>query len=138
MVVPIDERCTYGGGLLRTVCGREAVALCVYCGAPFCAEHGERHMDYADVCVRRRCRRKYDDVHAHHDSVARRRYANRVSVCAHEGCEERTRHRCSHCLLDFCTEHVRERDVSAPGDTTRRTTRALVCEHCDARRKLWR
>ena len=137
MVVPIDEHCSYRSGLLRPACGRDALAICVYCGAPFCDEHGERHADYADVCSRRRCRQKYRDVHAHHESVAQRRGANRVSVCAHEGCQERMRHRCSRCLLDFCNEHVREREVGARDSTARRKARALLCEHCYARRKLW-
>ncbi len=135
--MPVDESCTYRGGLLRPACGREAVAVCVYCGAPFCAAHGERHADYADVCARRRCRSKYADVGAHRESVDQRRQKNRVSVCAHEGCEERMRHRCSRCLLEFCNEHVKERDVSDPLSATRRKARALVCDHCHERRKLW-
>lgn len=138
MVVPIDEQCSYRAGLLRPGCGRDAIALCVYCGAPFCEQHGERHPDYVDVCSRRRCRQKYVDVQAHHEFIEKRRHANRVAVCAHEGCQERMRHRCARCLLEFCVEHVRQQDVSDPADPRRTKTKALVCEHCQARRKLWR
>lgn len=123
---------------MRAACCRDALAICVYCGAPFCDEHGERHADYVDVCSRRRCRQKYTDVHAHHESIEQRRYANRVSVCANEGCQERMRHRCSRCLLDFCVEHVRQREVSSLDKAEPGKTRALLCDHCDARRKLWR
>ena len=96
------------------------MAACVYCGAPFCEEHGERHEDYADVCLRKRCRTKYGDVHEHQD------------------CRERMQHRCARCLLQFCDEHVGERDTIDTNNPKRAEVRALVCDHCHDRRKLWR
>ena len=47
--------CEHGGGLFRSVCGREAVAECVYCGKPFCETHGEKGPDFTDVCDRKNC-----------------------------------------------------------------------------------
>ena len=137
VVIPSGERCSSRLGLFGPACGLTAIALCVYCGEPFCDQHGERHSDYADVCSRRRCRAKYFDVHAHHESIEQRRGANRVAVCAHEGCQERLRHRCARCLLDFCAEHISERDVSNPDGSVRGKIRMVICDHCHDRRKLW-
>lgn len=131
-------RCTYGGGFLRRGCGREAVTDCVYCGRPFCGEHGERGDQYMDVCARKHCRRKREDLDAHTVWRARVETANRVSVCADETCEARMRHACSRCTLLFCAEHVREMRVR---DTTRQPAvevKGLVCAHCADRRKIWR
>ncbi len=138
VVVPIDEQCAHRLGLFRPGCGRDAVAACVYCGAPFCEEHGERHEDYADVCLRKRCRTKYGDVHEHQEFVRRHSNSNRMSVCAHQDCRERMQHRCARCLLQFCDEHVGERDTIDTNNPKRAEVRALVCDHCHDRRKLWR
>ncbi|MDA1062416.1 MAG: hypothetical protein O2895_05875 [Chloroflexi bacterium] len=132
------ENCTFGGGFLRSGCGREAVTDCVYCGRPFCAEHGERAAQYMDVCARKGCHNKLRDLEAHDAWKARVADANRVSVCAQEDCSARLHHQCSRCHLLFCGEHVREMRVR---DTTRMPAmevRGLVCEHCAQRRKLWR
>lgn len=136
--MPTDERCAHRPGLLRPGCGRAAAAVCVYCGDPFCGEHGVRHADYVDVCLRKRCRSKYADVHEHHEFVRRRSDSNRRSVCAHEGCGERMQHRCLRCLLEYCNEHVDERDTIDSMSPKQESIRALVCEHCHERRKLWR
>ena len=138
MVVPVEESCSHRGGLFRPPCGRDAVAFCVYCGAPFCAGHGERNDDYTDVCVRKRCRAKYADVHEHRDFVRRHADSNRMSVCADDDCRERMQHRCARCGLEFCEEHIAQRDTVDPNDPKRVEVRALVCEHCHERRKLWR
>ena len=136
--VTAHQQCTYGGGFLRRGCGRAAVTDCVYCARPFCDEHGERLADYMDVCARKRCQRKRQDLDAHNEWKARVEPANRVSVCADESCDTRMRHQCSRCRLMFCADHVREMRVR---DTTRNPpadVKAAVCAHCAQRRKIWR
>ena len=149
MVRSLVGSCTVPVGLLRRACGRPAMARCVYCGRAFCSAHGERGPDYADACSRKSCRAKVRDLSEHMQWKTRVSESNRASVCAHEQCEERMRHRCSRCLLMFCDEHVREMRVEtqprtgtgpaagATGGVAASAPRALVCEHCRERRKLW-
>lgn len=131
------RRCTYGGGLLRRGCGRPALIDCVYCGRPFCEEHGERGADFMDVCVRKRCQTKREDLEAHNKWKTRAEPSNRVSVCADERCDARMRHQCSRCKLVFCATHLRQRRVR---DTSRQPSvdvQGMVCAHCAGRRKIW-
>lgn len=133
-----EETCTLGGGLLRRACGAVAIAACVYCGEPFCADHGERGPDYTDVCARRECVAKQRDVESHIEWRHTMQAANDVSVCAAEACEDRMRHQCARCRLLFCSEHVKEVDAVDSSTYPAQRSRALVCEHCAARQKIWK
>ena len=135
--VIIDTACEIGGGLLRRSCGREAVAACVYCGRAFCEEHGERGEDFADVCSRSECRGKQRDLNAHREWRLRMQAANSVSVCAREGCTERMRSPCYRCRLIFCDAHLSQRAVIDRATDPPQKLRALVCQHCHDRRKIW-
>lgn len=133
----VEGTCTDGRAFLRRACGRPAVGACVYCGEPFCAEHGERGDDYIEVCRRKTCQAKFADVRAHQEWRTRAELWNRTSVCAHEECEERMAHRCQRCRLMFCSEHLRPRTiVERDVDGVRQQT-VLLCPHCAARRELW-
>lgn len=129
--------CSVALGLLRRRCERAATANCVYCGRPFCVGHGDRGPDYTDTCSRKVCRAKRRDVQEHLKWKQRVRESNRMSVCAIEDCENRMRHQCSRCRLTFCEEHVKVFRVVVHSDTANPSTRALLCEHCRNRRKLW-
>lgn len=133
----IDTACETGGGLFRPSCGREAVAVCVYCGRAFCDEHGKRGEDFADVCSRSDCRAKQRDLDAHREWRERMQAANAVSVCAQEGCTERMRYPCYRCRLTFCELHLHERNVVDRTKDPPVKLRALICEHCHDRRKIW-
>jgi hypothetical protein len=133
----IDEACTYPLGFLRRGCGREAVTACVYCGEPFCADHGIRGPDYQDVCKRSACSAKFEDLQQHLAWRAQVSNANRVSICAEPECAERMRHACSQCRLLFCDLHIGEHDVKDTRVMPARKMRTLVCAHCLARRKIW-
>ena len=124
--------------MLRRSCDRDAITACVYCGEPFCALHGERGPDYADVCNRRECVAKQRDVEAHGDWRRRVQVFNRVSSCAAEPCNERMRHECSRCHIMFCEEHVKEVDVVDHSARSPQRSRALVCEHCAERAPIWK
>lgn len=131
------QSCEFGSGFLRRGCGRDAVTDCVYCGRPFCEQHGERAEDYMDVCAARRCSEKLRDVRAHAQWRQRMSDSNRVSVCASEHCAERMHNQCSRCRLVFCPDHVREREVSDHSTQPPTKVLAIVCDHCVARRRLW-
>jgi hypothetical protein len=131
------ETCTYPGGLMRRACGRPTVTACVYCGEPFCDHHGTRHENYTDVCTRRACETKQEDLRLHLEWKARVTVSNDVSFCAQEECGERMRHQCSQCHLLFCADHVTEQDVAESRARGARKVRLLMCTHCVARRKIW-
>lgn len=133
----MEQTCTHPLGFLRRDCGREAVAACVYCGEPFCANHGVRGADYQDVCNRRSCAAKMRDLEVHLAWRLEVSHSNRVSMCAELECSERMRHACSQCRLLFCDIHVREHDVKDTRVQPARKVRALVCAHCLDRRKVW-
>ena len=133
----IDSACEIGGGLLRRSCGREAVSACVYCGRAFCDEHGQRGKQFADVCARSDCRAKQRDLDAHREWRQRMQAVNAVSVCAREGCEERMRHPCYRCRLIFCEAHLKQRDIVDRTKVPPQKVRALTCQHCHDRSKIW-
>ena len=132
-----SRRCTFGGGFLRRGCGQAAVTDCVYCARPFCEEHGERLPQYMDVCARKNCQRKREDLDAHTEWRERVESSNRMSVCAEETCDARMRHGCSRCTLLFCADHVREMRVRDPMQQGPSNIKSLVCTHCAERRKIW-
>ena len=137
MARAVSGTCSVTLGLLRRRCDRPATANCVYCGRPFCADHGDRGPDYTDACSRKACRAKLRDVREHLAWKQRVSESNRISVCALEHCANRMRHQCSRCRLVFCEEHVKDFRVIVHRGTANQSTRALVCEHCRGRRKLW-
>ena len=135
--MPVDDTCSSGGGFLRRACGRDAVGVCVYCGEPFCGDHGTLHPDFYEVCHRRTCVAKFADVQAHHSWLEAHANANSTAMCAHDGCQERMQHSCQRCRLRFCDEHLLDRTVTEHGlDGTVRIVQ-LLCPHCASRRTLW-
>ena len=133
----VEGTCTTGGGFLRHACGAEPVGQCVYCGAPFCAQHGELGEDYHEVCARMACQAKYRDVREHREWVRQHRFANATSVCAGDACHERMQHACQRCQLRFCTEHLRMAPVVDRRYRPPRRVTLMLCLHCGARRRLW-
>jgi hypothetical protein len=135
--VRIATVCEHSDGLFRGSCGRAAVAECVYCGKPFCEQHGEQGEDFTNVCDRKVCQAKLRDVNEHQAWKRRMLEFNRVSVCAHEGCDERMHHICSKCRLLFCAGHVREQLITNRQSDPPRREMVVICVHCRERRKLW-
>lgn len=133
----ITASCEHGGGLLRRTCGRAARAECVYCGRPFCETHGVQGPDYTNVCDRKNCVIKLQDVESHLQWKQHVHNANRTSICAHEGCEDRVHHVCSRCRLLFCEAHVREQMEVIRTKRPPRRELTVICFHCRDRRKLW-
>ena len=133
----IEGTCTIGGGFLRRTCGKTPVGQCVYCGAPFCAEHGEHGADFHEVCARAICRAKYQDVRDHREWIEDHRIANATSVCAQDECGERMQHEGQRCHLRFCAEHLRVRPVVEQRQGHTEKVMLMLCVHCTARRRLW-
>lgn len=121
---------------MRRACGRAATGQCVYCGELFCGTHGDHGSDYYEVCRRKSCVAKYDDVHAHQRWILDHRGSNDLSMCAADECRERMQHACERCRLKFCEAHLGEHMVPTSvigGDKEL----AMLCMHCIARRVIW-
>lgn len=137
-MVLIEGTCTFGGGLLRRGCGAEPSGQCVYCGEPFCAEHGEHGEDYHEVCMRSNCQEKYRDVHDHQAWIRQQRPLNDMSMCADDSCGERMLHACQRCDLRFCAEHVQRKEISEHTlFEGKKRVMLLLCTHCAERRRIW-
>ncbi len=136
-MVIAGSACTTGGGFLRSACGREAAGRCVYCGEPFCDEHGTFGDDFLDVCSRRSCRAKVRDIEDHNEYVERMSVFNQTAICGHPGCGERMQHTCQRCSLLFCNAHLRPRQVLERVQNPPRKVTLLLCRHCEGRRSLW-
>lgn len=133
----VEGTCSSGGGFLHRSCGRASVGLCVYCAEPFCADHGTLEADYYQVCQRKTCLAKFADVEAHHRWLEAHQSANRMSMCAEDGCQERMAHSCQRCRLRFCETHLLDRPVTEHRLEGRVRVVQLMCPHCAERRALW-
>jgi hypothetical protein len=129
-------KCTVKGGLFGG-CKELAIALCQYCGRPFCAQHGEILPDDQQVCSRKNCVAKRLDLEQHlvyKEVVAGR---NQRRQCGVEGCEFPPIGQCSRCQGYFCADHVAERDDYTYENQIRLPRRSALCQHCHERRPIW-
>lgn len=137
VMIQVGVRCTFSRGFLRGGCGQDAGGQCVYCGEPFCDDHGLHGEDYLEVCNRPKCLAKLDDVRSHQDWVRRMRAANELRVCANESCRTEMQYQCTRCRLLFCADHLRSMEITERRYDPPRQVAAVLCGHCAARRKLW-
>lgn len=115
-----------------TSCGANATAQCVYCGRPFCDKHGEVMDDGYEVCTRKPCVTKKQDLAVHllyKQSVLVR---NRERLCGLEVCVEEFERQCRRCRGYFCRVHIRmSQEVVPEGEPS------TECVHCQERRSIW-
>jgi hypothetical protein len=114
-----------------TACGATATAQCVYCGRNFCAKHGEVMDDGYEVCTRKPCITKKQDliVHlAYKEGVLQR---NLQRYCGLEICETEIQVQCNRCKGYFCLVHTR------PWLETVTEKPERTCAHCLERRPIW-
>ena len=133
----IEGSCTTGGRFFRRACGAAPIGQCVYCGAPFCAEHGELGVDYHEVCSRTSCRARYEDMLAHRVWLEAHSLRNATAMCAEDDCMDRAQHLCERCRLRFCDEHLSEGNVVDRQHDAPRKLRVMMCAHCASRRRIW-
>ena len=114
-----------------TVCGATATAQCVYCGRAFCPKHGEIMEDSYEVCTRKACITKKQDLQVHlvyKEAVLER---NLQRLCGIEVCETEIQVQCNRCKGYFCIEHTR------PWLETVTDKPEFTCHHCLERRSIW-
>jgi hypothetical protein len=118
-------------------CGAEAVARCQYCNRSFCARHGVVLDDGQEVCSRKECVAKREDLERHllyKDAVRR---LNEANACGVPGCQGEIEAQCVRCKGLFCASHVRRREEQVLENQVRVSRMATTCRHCSARRAIW-
>lgn len=116
---------------MLTNCGAKASAMCVYCGRPFCERHGEVLEDGAEVCTRKNCVAKKENLAVHmvyKQAVLERNLQRR---CGIDVCETAIEVRCDRCKGYFCRAHTR------PWTETITERPERTCRHCVERRPVW-
>ena len=116
---------------MLTACGAKATAQCVYCGRTFCSKHGEIMKDSYEVCTRKICVTKKQDLQVHmlyKDAVLQR---NLERLCGIEACDTALQVQCNRCKGYFCSSHTR------PWLETVTEKPERTCAHCLHRLPLW-
>ena len=127
--------CQLKRGLLS--CSGEAAGLCQYCTRLFCSRHGVVLEDGQEVCSRRFCVAKRNDLAKHllyKEAVLLR---NEASACGMEGCKRHLGGRCARCNGYFCGHHVEAREEMYLHNSVRLRRTSTLCRHCWARRPIW-
>src|SRR3970040_1966040 len=77
--------CEVKGGFFR--CKQAGAARCIYCGRPFCTQHGVILEDGQEICSRKSCVAKREDlvVHLAYKAVVDER--NQTRRCGLDGCK---------------------------------------------------
>ena len=123
-------------GLLSS-CGAEAEGTCVYCGRSFCKNHGVFLPNGEEVCSRKNCVAKRDDLARHLEYKDAVLVRNRQRLCGIDGCSNQFAGQCARCKGYFCNKHAEPADDPALDDETRITAPPRVCRHCQVRRAIW-
>jgi hypothetical protein len=120
-----------------SVCARDSVATCQYCGRAFCLDHGVVQHDGQEICTRKECVAKRDDLlrHLAYKTVVGSR--NDALTCGINDCGEELAAQCVRCQGFFCGFHVHGRDEPVLENRVKVVRTASLCEHCWARRGIW-
>lgn len=118
-------------------CNAEATGVCVYCGRPFCQSHGVVLPNGEEVCRRKNCVAKRDDLAKHleyKDAVLLR---NRQRLCGIESCNNPFTGQCGRCKGYFCGKHTDSTYERVFEGQARFDQPASLCKHCQSRRGIW-
>ncbi len=135
MARPQNQKCAVKSFL--SSCSADATAQCVYCGRPFCARHGVVLEDGEEVCSRKNCVAKREDL-AHHllyKEAALER--NRGRLCGLPACSEHFSSQCNRCRSYFCNKHVFVAPDSVNEGQPLPDRPPIICRHCHERRPVW-
>jgi hypothetical protein len=133
--VATSQTCAVRQGLFS--CSNAREGICQYCGRPFCSRHGVFLEDAQEVCSRKPCVAKREDLvrHLEYKRVVLAR--NRNALCGFEQCESPMSEECSRCQRYFCASHAHPREENVLEHGVRVSRRTTLCHHCWARRSIW-
>lgn len=132
----MNGACQLGGRFSK--CKAAAVETCQYCGKSACQQHLYYREGHEAVCTRKPCRAKHDDIQLHLQYKADVAKLNQSGLCGVPDCSPHPAFECSLCRGKFCSNHIRSRMYPFNNGYTVIDRPASVCDHCWARRKLWR
>jgi hypothetical protein len=130
-----NQKCATKGFL--SSCGDGATGQCVYCGRAFCSKHGVILEEGEEVCSRKNCVAKREDlaVHLSYKGVVLER--NRGKLCGIEVCAEAFASQCTRCRGYFCVKHVFVAPDSISEGQPIPDRPPIICRHCHDRRPIW-
>jgi hypothetical protein len=120
-----------------STCGDESVGVCIYCGRPFCERHGAVLEEGQEICSRKQCVAKREDLSRHlvyRDAVAS---LNNARHCGELGCGDELAAQCIRCKGLFCLHHVLHREETVLENSVKIRRMATLCRHCADRRSIW-
>jgi hypothetical protein len=132
-----SKPCELKGRRFGKACRQPSIGICIYCGRPFCVDHGVVQEDEQEICGRKECVAKRDDLVKHlayKDMVGR---LNEARACGIAGCREELAAQCIRCKGFFCVGHVHQRDEEILENGVKIHHMATLCQHCYARRGIW-
>jgi len=135
MSIATSRACHLKKGLFT--CGAAAYGACQYCGRPFCERHGVVLEDEQQICSRKVCVEKREDLARHFVFRAEVHQRNEDAACGQTGCGTRISAECTRCQGLFCAGHVHPREELVLENKVRVPRVASLCQHCWARRPLW-
>ena len=130
------QLCRVGGRFSR--CQNAAAHSCQYCGREFCEQHTYHVKELDEVCSRKQCQAKYDDLLAHTEYKRRVAERNHVGLCGVEECGPHPGFECSLCRGRFCGQHLTERMYPFSEGWVSIDRPVSICARCWERRKIWR
>ena len=135
MSLALSTSCQLKNGLFA--CGSEQTGICQYCARSFCQRHGVVLDDGQQICARKVCVAKRDDVARHLVFKELVRDRNLARACGVVTCVTELGGQCTRCLGLFCAGHVRGREELVLENRVRVPRIATLCQHCWSRRPLW-
>jgi hypothetical protein len=131
----VSGRCQIKGLLTR--CGAPAIGFCQYCGRYFCADHGALLEEHQEVCHRKPCVAKREDVARHLVYRAQVYQRNTTRLCGVFECKDAPASQCSRCLGYYCSRHTEMREDTPTVNGVPISRRVSLCHHCWLRRPIW-
>jgi hypothetical protein len=131
----VDQRCELKKLIGR--CGAPAIGSCVYCGRHFCAEHGVLLEEHQQICQRKPCVAKREDLARHLVYRAQVHQRNGSRLCGVFDCEFGSASQCSRCRGFFCERHTQIREETPVERGVQISRKVSLCQHCWLRRPIW-
>ena len=132
--------CEIKEGFLKkfSSCKQRPVGLCIYCGRAFCGDHGELRDQGEEICSRKNCIAKRDDLVTHLEYRALVVAQNQqTGTCGIPGCSHKPDGQCARCRAYFCLGHLDTREETVGTGYQQIRQMATMCAHCWDRRPIW-
>ncbi len=118
-------------------CKETPIGLCIYCGRAFCANHGEARGVGEEICSRKNCVAKRDNLVVHMEYRAIVVAQNETGTCGIPDCSHAPDGQCGRCRAYFCLSHLDTREESVGQGVRQIRQMATLCGHCWDRRPIW-